>query len=108
MKLTGFGFELEKLKECDFTVKECVITDTKIAMDFEDAGTPMHALLHSSDGTTYNGHFGAPLPEKAAVMEAYRYRATDGETLLLISWHRTDDGREGSSIVRLNEIWDNR
>lgn len=107
MKLTVQMYDVEGLDEYASDVKEAVVTNTKIAMDWEEGDELLHALLHSEDGgSVYKGNFGSPKPEKGCDMEATRFTSKNGEVLLWLTWKRKDRGVGGISIVHLASTWE--
>lgn len=83
-------------------IRDVIVRDDKIALDWSQENELFNAVLRSTDGgVRYTGHFGTPKPEEAAVMEATRFQNKNGEVLLLLEWHRTDTGHGGISFVRL-------
>lgn len=100
-------YEVEGLDEYDCKLKDAVVTNARIAIDWIEGEEWLHALLTSEDGgTLYKGNFGSPKPEKGCEMEAIRFTAKNGELLLWVTWKREDRGVGGSSIIHLAKNWE--
>ena len=105
MRLTGTITELDidQFEECDYEVKEAVVTDGRVAIDWTEDGQRFHLLAESTDGgTTYQGHFGFDRPNANWIIELTRYTAVDGDVLLLAKWHQKDTGDQGACFFELS------
>ena len=103
-KLAGFMRETpdDFDSDHDFRIRECVLTNEKLTMDWEEEGDKYHARLFSSDGIVYRGTFGVPMLNEDCRMEAVRHQFNEN-TVLLATWSRKDT-RSGliSSLSSVN------
>ncbi len=106
MNLTGCSYEVEGFDEY-LEITEAIISDKKIAFDYDDNGWPASAVMYSVDGGTfYKGLFGTPKPESHCTIEGLRFTAKSGEILLWLKWHDAETGFGGRSIVHLASDWE--
>lgn len=102
MKFTGTITELGlDVDDCDFDVRDAVVSRDRIAIDWEEDGQLFHAVLKSSDGTYFDGHYGSPQPNSQWTMQGTKYTAADKSVLLLVKWIQTDNGFAGWTIFEL-------
>ena len=102
MRHHGTYTELEiDIDETDGDIREAVVTESKISIDWVEDDVEFYASLHSTDGIEYQGTFGEPVLDNACRMSGTKYTAADGSVLLLASWIRDDRGMSGSCYFEL-------
>lgn len=102
MRLSGQMYEVEGMDEYEGDVQDAVVTNERIAMDWEEDGEALHAVLHSTDGGySYKGTFGEPVLDPNCLMEAWRFKSLAGDELLWATWYRKDTGFGGTSFFHL-------
>lgn len=89
------------LNDTDYQIREAAITSERIAIDWTEDGEPFHLVATSRDGVRYRRNYGWPKPNPDWKIELTRYNAADKSVLLLAQWFQTDNGNEGSSLIRL-------
>lgn len=63
MRYAGVVTDLEEdLEDGDAEVREAVVTDTRISLDWDEEHQSFHMQLTSTDGVTFQGHYGSPRP----------------------------------------------
>lgn len=97
MKYTGRYFEYG---EANYRITDLIVTDTRIAMDWTEEGTPASVVAASTDGGLYRGNMGFPRPDAEGLAEFRVYRAKDGELLLFGRWWRTDNSSAGTWLIQ--------
>ena len=101
MKFTGLVYEDVSLDEYNYEVLDAVVTDTRIAIDWDENGEPYHLKARSTNGVTYNGNYGTPRPNSQWHMELTRYSSRDGCELLIGEWNERDSGSTGMCVFEL-------
>jgi hypothetical protein len=105
MKMTGHFFDVEGMDEWHVAVDDAIVTNKKISLDWEDDGYKYNAILTSEDGTQYCGTFGSPRPMPKNTMKARRYKSTNGDELLWMTWYSDETKNESTCIVHLSAEW---
>jgi hypothetical protein len=88
------------LDDYDYKVSDAILAKMRIAIDWEENGEPFHAILASTDGPHFEGHYGSPRPNSVWKLQGTKYTAGKS-VLLLLKWFQTDNGPEGVSLFRL-------
>lgn len=100
-KLAGMFYEFEGDDAYEEDVRQAIITKDRMAIDWAEDDEAFLAVLHSEDGYFYEGTFGSPRPEPAALMSGWLFKSVNGEYLFWMNWNRTDTGFGGSSLIFL-------
>lgn len=103
MAFSGWIFDDVPLDEYDYDVKEAVVTDTRIAIDWDEEGTIFHLKASSTDGVMYQGNYGTPRPDSTCHMELTRYLSREGDELLIGKWTDLESGATGMCIFELTK-----
>jgi len=90
-------------KAADASVKEAVVSEKRISIDWLEDGNLGHLEAVSHDGTNFRGHYGYPTITNDFVVELKRY-AADGEVLFFGTWYERDIGEQGIWAFVLEEF----
>lgn len=97
MRYVGESFACES--SCP--VSDAVVTPKKISVDWEEKGGRAHLEATSTDHVNFEGHYGYPHPEENRLVRFKKYRAANGEVVLLGTWYNQAKGNEGTWVLRL-------
>ena len=99
MKLTGHVLDWDN-KADGFNVTDAIVTESNIALDWEEPDCTGHLKAVSPDGIHFKGIFGYPRPDPNYTFELTLYRAKE-EILLFGNWYNQQDGEQGIWAFRL-------
>lgn len=103
MKCFGTSYDVEGLDAYTYDIPVAIVTDERIAIEWDEDEGRFLGVLHSTDGGNhYTGSFGLRGPQPGCEMEAWRYQSHDGDVLLWLKWSREDNGNGGTNIMCLS------
>jgi hypothetical protein len=100
MKYTGQMFYWDG-KEVTKIVTEAVITQDRVAIDWDEGEHLGHLEAKSTDGIHFSGHYGYPVTYDVYRCEFTLYKAED-EVLLYGTWYEANAGWEGVWLFKLS------
>lgn len=99
--LAGSFYFIDQEDSWENDIREAVVANGRISLDWEETGLLHHANLASSDGYYYEGSYGAATKSQIGLMSGYLYRSTAGDYLFWMEWENLENGHGGESIVFL-------
>ena len=101
MRYTGQISEIDT-EDFDYVVTEAILTNERVAIDWEEGGEPFHLLAQSRDGgRTYRGTCGMPRPDPDMEVRLTRLDTFDTVPRLLVYWVIHSVGDEFCSLIQL-------
>jgi hypothetical protein len=100
MKYTSESIWIEP-QPSSATIKDVVLTGTKLSVDFREKGEDGHLQAASTDGVNYEGNYGYPKPIQEYEFECKRFDAADGEILLYGEYRDRLESEQGHWLIRL-------
>jgi len=98
---TGRFYSIDQEESWESDVREAVVTDEHISLDWDENGLLHHANLTSSDGYCYVGRYGAATKSQVGSMSGYLCRSKSGDYVFWLEWENHENGYGGESIAFL-------
>lgn len=104
MRYAGCMYDLD-LNQYDHSIKDAILTEERVAVDWVEAEEGFHLLAYSRDrGRTYEGTYGTPRPEPLLKVRLTRLLTFDDVPRLVAYWFNVDTGDEMTSLLEFEPV----
>lgn len=96
-----FGGQVFDWLEVAGRITTAIVTTKRIAIEWEEDGSPYHLLATSDDRSLYRGQYGEGQLNPHCEIELKVFKARSGEVLLMGNWLNRVNGKGSPIVFRL-------